>query len=104
VGIDDKFENVLNEFLGMRNTFVHNVDEIPGWSLDHEGGIAAARDFVCELLRLSDIVEGVFMGLTRAWQEENNMELEVAGIPVGFFDNIDAVYKPLVDIIFFEKE
>ena len=30
VGISDDFERVLNDFLQMRNMFVHNVDEIPG--------------------------------------------------------------------------
>jgi hypothetical protein len=104
VGIDDTFEDVLKKFLKMRNMFIHNVYEITGWSLDSDDGLAIARDFVSELLRLSGIVEGVFVGLTRSWQEENNMELEVAGIPAGFFDKIDAIYKPLVDIIFFEKE
>ena len=40
VGIDDTFESVLSKFLAMRNTVVHNIDEIPGWSLDSEDGIA----------------------------------------------------------------
>src|ERR1700746_1330966 len=34
VAIDPQFDEMLIKFLGMRNTFVHNVNEIPGWSLD----------------------------------------------------------------------
>jgi hypothetical protein len=46
VGIDDTFESVLSKFLAMRNTVVHNIDEIPGWSLDSEDGIAVAHSFL----------------------------------------------------------
>jgi hypothetical protein len=56
------FENVLTRFLGMRNTFVHNVDEIPGWSLNSDEGISTAHSFLRELLRLDEIVQAVFWG------------------------------------------
>jgi hypothetical protein len=36
-------------FLKMRNTFVHNVSEVPGWNLDTEEGQKIAMKFVCEL-------------------------------------------------------
>jgi hypothetical protein len=104
VGIDDTFESVLSKFLAMRNTVVHNIDEIPGWSLDSEDGIAVAHSFLSELLRMSGIVEGVFLGIVRAWQEENQMETAWSEIPKTFLIEIDAFYKPLALGWFFEKE
>ena len=104
VGIDEEFENVLQKFLKMRNTIVHDIDQIPDWSLDSQDGIAVAHRFLSELLRLSEIVEGVFTGIMRAWQEENQMETRIDGIPNEFFVAIDAFYKPLACRWFFEKE
>ena len=91
----------------MRNTFVHNVDEVPGWSLDSDEGVAAAHSFLTELLRLNETVQAVFLGLLSAWQDENSMHIEVPGMPERgkrYFEHINATYKPLVDEIFFEKE
>ena len=101
------FENVLTRFLGMRNTFVHNVDEIPGWSLDSDEGISTAHSFLMELLRLDEIVQAVFWGLISAWQDENSLHVEVPEMPESgrrFLEHVNAVYKPIVDEIFFEKE
>jgi hypothetical protein len=95
---------VLQKFLKMRNTIVHDIDQIPDWSLDTQDGIAGAHRFLSELLRLSEIVEGVFTGIMRAWQEENQMETRIDGIPNDFFVAIDAFYKPLACRWFFEKE
>jgi hypothetical protein len=102
VGIDDTFENVLSKFLEMRNTFVHNIDEIPGWSLDSEDGIAVAHRFLSELDRVSGIVQGVFLGIVRSWQEENQIETEWADR--NLLTEIDAFYKPLAHRWFVEKE
>jgi hypothetical protein len=104
VGIDETFENVLFNFLKMRNTIVHNTDQIPGWSLDSQSGIAVAHRFLSELLRLSGIVEGVFMGIIGAWQEKNQMEIKIYGMPKEFYVEIDVFYKPLASRWFFEKE
>src|ERR1700733_12058741 len=39
VDLDANFDNTLRKFLEMRNSLVHNLDEIPGgWSLDSEQG------------------------------------------------------------------
>jgi hypothetical protein len=65
------------------------TNHIPGWSLDSQDGIAVAHRFLSELLRLSGIVEGVFTGIVRAWQEENQMEIQIDGIPKEFFVAID---------------
>jgi hypothetical protein len=46
VAIDDTFEEVLSKFLQVRNTIVHDVDEIPGWSFDNKVGISVAHSFL----------------------------------------------------------
>jgi hypothetical protein len=86
----------------MRNTFVHNLEEIPGWSLHTEKGMAVARTFLSKLLHVTDIVLSVFLGLIRSWAEENEMDINWIDLP--FFARIDEIYKPLVTSIFFAKE
>jgi hypothetical protein len=39
----------LFRFLEMRNTFVHNLSEVPGWDLNTEEGRKVARMFLAEL-------------------------------------------------------
>jgi hypothetical protein len=53
---------------------------------------------------MSGIVEGVFLGIVRAWQEENQMETAWSEIPKTFLIEIDAFYKPLAHRWFGEKE
>jgi hypothetical protein len=100
------FEDILAKYLEMRNTFVHNVDEVPGWSLNTDEGIAAAHSFLTDLLRLNETVQAVFLGLLSTWQDENSMHIEVPGMPEHgkrYFEHINATYKPLVDEIFSKK-
>ena len=85
---------------------MHNVDEVPGWSLNTDEGIAAAHSFLTDLLRLNETVQAVFLGLLSAWQDKNSMHIEVPGMPEHgkrYFEHINATYKPLVDEIFSKK-
>jgi hypothetical protein len=75
IDLDDSFDEILCLFLEMRNTFVHNLDEIPGWSLDHGEGLAVARKFLAEFIRMTDIVQSVFTGLVRSWQDKLALKL-----------------------------
>jgi hypothetical protein len=103
VDLDDHFDEILCEFLRMRNTFAHNLDEIPGWTLNNAEGLAVAHTFLSEFIRVINIVQSVFIGLVRAWQEQIGVEDDaVSDHPI--FAKIDAIYKPLAAQIFFEKE
>jgi hypothetical protein len=107
VEIHPLFEDVLTKFLGMRNTFVHNIDEIPGWSLNSDEGIGTVSSFLRELNRLDEIVQAVFLGLISTWQDQNSLHVEVPEMPESgkrLFEHVNAVYKPLVDEIFCEKD
>jgi hypothetical protein len=47
----------------MRNSFVHDLSEVPGWDLSTEEGIKVAWEFLIELAALAVTVTGVFMTL-----------------------------------------
>jgi hypothetical protein len=107
IDLDDRFDETLCQFLEMRNTFVHNLDEIPGWSIHTEEGMVVARTFLSEFLRVTEIVLSVFWGLVSSWAEDNDMnfkEMNIAGIDHPFFVKVDEIYKPLVTSIFFLKD
>jgi hypothetical protein len=62
-GIEPEFNKKLWRFLEMRNTFVHNLPEVPGFDLSTEGGREATTKFVAELLGLALGMTGVFTSL-----------------------------------------
>jgi hypothetical protein len=61
--IEPQFKNKLYRFLTMRNTFIHNLSEVPGWDVRTEEGREVATKFLSELLALAFEVSGVFMSL-----------------------------------------
>ncbi len=61
--IEAKFKDKLYRFLRMRNTFVHNLSEVPGWNLRTKEGRKVATEFLIELTMLAFGVTGVFMSL-----------------------------------------
>jgi hypothetical protein len=62
----------------MRNTFVHNVDEVPGWDLDTKQGRKITNVFVRELCMLAAFVTGVFVTLP-AVRAKMDLGKEVTG-------------------------
>jgi hypothetical protein len=105
VDLNDTFDTILRQFLEMRNSFIHSLDEIPGWSLDDEHGLNTAENFLAEFLNVIEIVQSVFLGLVRSWQEQIGMSDRDIGIsPHSWIAEIDAKFKPLVERTFFAKE
>jgi hypothetical protein len=101
VDLDDDFDALLKAFLKNRNDFVHDLSRVPGWKLGSPEETAKARAFVHHLLEQADMVQKVFLGLMSAWLEQTGMKVPLPSHPL--FDEIDAVYKPLVDQIFSNK-
>jgi hypothetical protein len=91
------FAEVLASFLAMRNTFVHNLTDVPGWDMNTDEGSARAREFLNELLRVADHVLKVFIGLVRAWQREVGFD---DALDHGYLKEIDASYTWLAAQIF----
>ena len=104
VDLDDGFGETLSRFLDMRNKFVHNHDEIPGWCLDTDDGRKVAHAFLAEFHRVMEAVTMVFLGLVRSWEEQIGMTVGDDLTAMPYFRQIDTIYKPLADDIFFGKE
>jgi hypothetical protein len=100
VDIDDQFDMILEEFLDKRNTLIHRIDDVPGWSLHNEEGLKTARHFVDRLIIVSETVLDVFMALLRVWQKDVDIKTPVDHM---FCDNTE-MYRQLVNDTFFEKE
>lgn len=100
--VDPGFDALLDEFLEKRNILVHRLADVPGWSLESGSGLAAANAFVQDMLRVTEAVLNVFVGLVRAWQDQTGIGTPEFGSDP-FFAEIDSTYKPLVNDIFFRK-
>lgn len=101
--IHDGFDALLEEFLKNRNDFVHDLSRVPGWQLGSREQTAKARKFVHQLIEQSDAIVKVFLGLISAWEAQVGMPKHSTPSDA-FFDEIETVYKPLVDQIFFAKD
>lgn len=71
VEIEERFALQLSEFVEKRNVFAHHLQDLPGWTLRTDAGIATANAFLGRLLSLNEVVIKVFSGLARAWAREN---------------------------------
>lgn len=78
--VKPKFKDKLYRFLKMRNTFVHNVNEAPGWNLSTDEGARVAAEFIVELLMLAFTVTGVFMCLFTVSAKEDLGEDLMEGV------------------------
>ena len=101
VDVHPRLEEVLSKFLTMRNTFVHNLSDGPGWDTDGESCTESIK-FVNELIHLSETILKVFAGVIRSWQEQAKFDVPVPENE--FFKEVDAKYMPLVDTMFASKD
>ena len=103
VDLADDFAATLDAFLEHRNSFIHRIDQIPGWSLDNPSGLQVARHFIVHLANLNRVVLNVFLGLLRSWQAQNDIEIPLPS-DGGLFDFVDQIYRPIAANTFFGKE
>jgi hypothetical protein len=99
VDIDDQFDMILAEFLEKRNTLIHRLDDVPGWSLHNEEGLKIARLFVDRVIILNRSVFDVFMALLSVWQKDVDIKT-----PVDHMFCYTESYRQVVNNTFFEKE
>ena len=90
---------ILEEFLDKRNTLIHRVDDVPGWSLDNEQGCQIAYQFVNRLMTVDESVRDTLTALLVVWQKEEDIKTPVDHL----FGDIETQRK-IVDHTFFEKE
>lgn len=100
--LEPGFESLLEDFLERRNVLVHEFGGRDEYSLNTVEGLAGANAFLRDMIRITEEALKVFMGLVSAWQEQAGMGI---GTPKGepFFDEIEAVYKPMVNEVFYRK-
>lgn len=97
IEIDERFDEILSEFLENRNLLAHRLREAPGWDLDSPNGIAAANRFLRRMAALNSKIIGTFGGLARAWSRETGGPLFPA-----VYGSDEA--EKFIDFIFFKKE
>jgi hypothetical protein len=97
------FDSLLAEFLTNRNDLIHNQDKIPGWNLDTDEGILAARTFVFSFIRQAHAVNEIFAAIMRKWQIQANIETPVAPEAEEYLNQIDGRYGHLINILFTAK-
>ncbi len=101
--LHDGFDALLKDFLKNRNDFVHDLSRVPDWGLGSPAQTTKAKRFIYRLIQQSETVLKVFLSLASAWQEQVGMP-EPSVPNDAWFTEIEAVYKPLVDQMFFEKD
>lgn len=69
--IERTFDSILGDYLLRRNTFIHKVQTVPGWSLQTQEGLAAAQNFILKLHQLNETVFEVFVSLLQNWHQQN---------------------------------
>jgi len=90
---------ILEEFLDKRNTFIHRVADVPGWSSETEQGRQMARQFVDRLLIVDNTVRDTFIALLAVWQREVDIKT-----PVDHMLGDINTHRKIVNYTFFEKE
>jgi hypothetical protein len=95
--LDPSFDTLLERFLERRNALVHHFDHC----LNTEIGLAGANAFLDEMITDTDKVLKVFLGLLQAWQDETGIGPSAPNHAL--FSEVEAVYKPLVNELFFRK-
>lgn len=72
--INNDIDQLLTRYLDNRNSFVHNLKDVDGWSLKTEEGCMAANRFLSSLLSESKEVRLIFLGLLQAWKIQSGIE------------------------------
>ena len=97
-----ELDEMLQKFLDYRNTFAHNLSEVPGWNLETDEGRQVAIAWLAELQQLTEQVCKIFWGLVRAWEKEHDNAHPIAG-EGEFFKDIDPIYTTLATMLFRAK-
>ena len=104
VELDESFDRLLQDFLDYRNTFIHKLQDVPGWDLETEQGTRIAEEFVSRLASLNETVLFSFCGFLRAWQKQVKLDVPIPEGADEIFVQIDRYYTPLIDKVVFKKK
>lgn len=71
VVVADTFKATLAKYLDARNAFVHQIEFVPGWTLNTDEGCSVAEAFLDRLDALDREVSQAFAAMVRSWQIAN---------------------------------
>ena len=71
--LDPSIDDRLRLFLNQRNTLVHHLMDIPGWSLETPEGLQVANEFITEVQTSAIWLRFFFAGLMKAWAEQDGI-------------------------------
>jgi hypothetical protein len=100
VEVEVAFDEVLRQFLNLRNIVVHNLDKEPRWGLE-KANYESSAEFLDQVSDVTWEVINVFAGLMRAYQRQTGIKTS--------FDNDDVLveieqkYADRASQIFFSK-
>jgi hypothetical protein len=100
--LDPEFDGKLIAFLDARNSFIHNLSDVQGWSMRTAEGCELSIALLRQWDELATEVLHVFAGLLRAWELQSGCPTQVAGAEE-FIATIDRNYVPKVDRVFSKK-
>ena len=107
VDVDDSLDELLVDFLNNRNSFVHDLSSFEAWDFHKNKSALQSKKLVFDFMKQTDKVMKIFAGLILSWQEQVQTQTDRLG-PVlpnhEWFNEVDSVYKPLMDRLFFAKD
>lgn len=98
------FDELITSVLRDRNDFVHNMDKIPGWSLNTPEGTDVALAYALSLIRRAHRVNEILAALLLQWQVQANIHVETTADQDAYFQEIDRRYGHLVGPLFGHHE
>jgi len=90
------FEDLIDTVVRDRNDLVHNVDRIPGWSLEQQEGIEVATKFVTQLLHRAHFLNEVLVALSAQWIRQASLDVSTSAEVQAYIDNVEKAYGELI--------
>lgn len=94
VSVEASFDSLLKSFLKNRNTFVHEMSFLPGWTLETEAGRRVAIEFLERYSQELSQVHRIFVAFVR--EDRSGRQAHIPKGSESFFAIIDKLYVPLV--------
>lgn len=102
--IDPSFDEILTNFLKMRNDFIHDVSRIPGFGITSEKELLFASEFLEKFLLSNDFIQNIMAGIVRSWEIQNDFAAPGTDYSHKYFKEIDSKYIPIANHILSSKE
>jgi hypothetical protein len=96
VSVEASFDSLLKSFLKNRNTFIHKMSSLPGWTLETEAGRRVAIKFLERYREELTQVNRIFVAFVREDGIRSGRQTPIPKGSESFVAVIDKLYVPLV--------